>query len=349
MKWCFWLILFSPVFAFSQNTYGYKNLVMEGGGVRGLAYSGALEVLEKKGILDSIDRVAGSSAGAIAGLMVSLGYNSVEIDSILQNLKIQEFNDGKFLIGKLKRIKTEFGVYKGDKFESWLGQLIEFKTGNANITFNELHQLHLSKRPFKDFYCTGTNITQQRLDILSWQTMPEMKLSTAVHISGCIPFYFKPVPIDSEGKEVDLGDTTVKYDLYVDGGMLCNYPINMFDSSLDGDNPLTSEKVIYNHQTLGLKLERGEQIENFDKNDVNIAPYQIVTMKEYTSAVMNLMMESINRKSPQLANERGRTIYISYGDISGKPRKISSAEKKILHDYGVSAANKFFDTPLVAK
>ncbi len=349
MKWCFLLILLSPVFVFSQNTRRYRNLVMEGGGVRGLAYSGALEVLEQKGILDNIDRVAGSSAGAIAGLMVSLGYNSFEIDSILQNLKIQEFNDGKSWIGKFKRIKTEFGLYKGDKFESWLGQLIEFKTGNANITFNELHRLHLSNRAFKDFYCTGTNITQQRLDILSWKTMPDMKLSTAVHISGCIPFYFKPVPINPAGKEVALGDTTVKYDLYVDGGMLCNYPINMFDSSLDGNNPLTSEKVIFNPETLGLKLERGEQIENFDKNDLSIAPYQIVSMKEYTSAVMNLMMETINRKSPQLANERGRTIYISYGDISGKPRKISLSEKKILHDYGITAASKFFDTPLVAK
>lgn len=349
MKWLLLLIFFIPAYVFAQNTYGYKNLVMEGGGVRGLAYSGALEVLEQKGIIDNLDRVAGSSAGAIAGLMVSLGYNSTEIDSILQNLKIQEFNDGKSLYGKLKRIKTEFGLYKGDKFESWLEQLIEFKTGKAHITFSDLHQLHLANKSFKDFYCTGTNITRQRLDIFSWKTMPGMKLSTAVHISSCIPFYFKPVPVDSLGNEVALSDTSAKYDLYVDGGMLCNYPINMFDSSLDGNNPLTTENVIYNPGTLGLKLERGEQIENFDKNDVDIAPYQIVSMKEYTSAVMNLMMESINRKSPHLANERGRTIYISYGDISGKPRKISLEEKKVLHDYGVKAAMKFFDTPLVAK
>ncbi len=320
---------------------------MEGGGVRGLAYSGALEILEQKGILKNIDRVAGSSAGAIAGLMVSLGYNSKEIDSILQRLKIQEFNDGKDIFGKIKRVKKEYGLYKGNEFEKWLGLLIQQKTGSPNTTFNELHQLHLTNKDFKEFYCTGTNITLQRLDILSWQTWPDMKLKTAVHISGCIPFYFKPVPVDRTGNEVQLKDTLANYNLYVDGGFLCNYPINMFDSSLDGSNPLTSEKVIYNQQTLGLKLERGEQIEEFNKNNLSIAPYQISSMKQYTSAVMNLMMESINRK-PGLANEKGRTIYISYGDISGRPRKISSEEKKFLHDNGIPAADKFFNKPIVA-
>lgn len=339
--------LFFPLLVFSQNNYNYKNLVMEGGGVRGLAYSGALEILEQNGILKNIDRVAGSSAGSIAGLMVSLGYNSKEIDSILQTLKIQEFNDGKDIISEINRVKKEYGLYKGDEFEKWLGQLIEQKTGSTNTTFSQLHRLHETNKNFKEFYCTGTNITLQRLDILSWKTRPDMELKTAVHISSCIPFYFKPVPIDSAGNEVLLKDTLANYNLYVDGGMLCNYPINMFDSSLDGSNPLTSEKVIYNPQTLGLKLERGEQIEEFEKGDSAIAPYKITGIKQYTGAVMNLMMETINRK-PGLANEKGRTIYISYGDISGKPRKVSLEEKKMLHDYGVSATTKFFNEPIAA-
>jgi len=320
---------------------------MEGGGIRGLAYSGAIEELEQKGILKNINQVAGSSAGAIAGLMVSLGYTSKEIDSILQSLKIQEFNDGKFFFGKIKRVKKEFGIFKGDEFQKWFGELIGYKTGNPVMTFKQLHLLHLSNNNFKDFYCTGTNITQQRLDIFSWKTRPDMKLSTAVHISSCIPFYFKPVPVDSVGNEVSLKDSLASYDLYVDGGMLCNYPISIFDSCANGENPLTSDKIIYNHETLGLKLERSEQIDEFDKNVENIAPYQIKNMKEYTSAIMNLTMESINRK-PGLANEKGRTIYISYGDISGKPRKVSSSQKKFLHQNGIIAVNKFFSEPIVA-
>jgi NTE family protein len=343
MKTYLLFLFFLPTILFAQTSYPYKNLALEGGGVRGLAYAGALEVLEQKDILKNVERIAGSSAGAIAGLMVSLGYNSKEIDSILQTLKIQEFNDGKDIFAKIKRIKREYGMYRGEKLESWLGRLIFYKTGDSNTTFLQLHQLHGKSNEFKDFYCTGTNISRQQLEVLSWEKWPQMKLKTAVHISGCIPFYFKPVPIDSAGNEVSVKDTISKYDLYIDGGMLCNYPVNMFDSSTDGSNPLLGDHVIYNRQTLGLKLERADQIREFNEEKTDIAPYEIKSMKQYSDAVMNLMMEKLNRKTPDLSNEKGRTIYISYGDISGRVRKISMEEKKILHDNGFLAATEFFN------
>ncbi|MEP7229474.1 MAG: patatin-like phospholipase family protein [Ginsengibacter sp.] len=347
MKIYFLLLLLLPGTIFCQSTYQYKNLVLEGGGVRGLAYAGAIEVLEQKNIIKNIERVAGSSAGAIAGLMISLGYNSVEIDSILQNLRIQQFNDGKDIVGKIIRIKKEYGLFKGNNFEKWIGKLIEYKSGDSNITFYELHRRHLMDNTFKDFYCTGTNISRQQLEIFSWETWPQMQLKTAVHISGCIPFYFKPVAIDSVGNEIYAKKADSKYDLYVDGGMLCNFPINMFDSCAAGHNPLVSKDVHYNYETLGLKLEREKQIEEFEENKTTIAPYQIKNMMDYTSAVMNLMMEKINRNSTDLSNEKGRTIYISYGEISGRIRKMSSEEKKLLHDNGVSAAKQFFNSGTV--
>ena len=343
MKTLWLLFTLVPLFAISQINYPYKNLALEGGGVRGIAYAGALEILEQKNILKNVERVAGSSAGAIAGLIISLGYNSAEIDSILQTLKIGEFNDGKNLLGKIKRVKREYGVYRGERLESWLGRLIFNKTGDENTTFLQLHLLHEKNNEFKDFYCTGTNISRQRLDILSWEKWPQMKLKTAVHISGCIPFYFKPVPIDSIGNEVSLNDTLTRYDLYVDGGMLCNYPVNMFDSCTDGGNPLTSGHVIYNRLTLGLKLERDAQIKEFNEERTGIAPYNIKSMKQYSDAVMNLMMERLNRNTPDLSNEKGRTIYISYGEISGRLRNISTDEKKMLHYNGVCGATEFFD------
>ena len=332
-----------PASVYAQKTYTYKNLVMEGGGVRGLAYSGALEVLEQKGVLKNIENVAGSSAGAIAGLMVALNYSSFEIDSVLQGLKIQEFNDGKFFTGKIWRIKNEYGLFKGDKFDKWLGDLIANKTGNAEITFSGLHQLHLDNKIFRNFYCTGTNVSQQRFEILSYKTWPHMKLRTAVHISSCIPFYFVPIGINKHGNEVPLEDTSQAFDLYVDGGMLCNFPINIFDSCTTGSDPFFCNNLIYNSETLGLKLERGDQIAQFEKNNTAIAPYDIKSIKQYFGAVMNLMMEKLNRNSADLANEKGRTIYISYGDISGRPRRMADKIKSMLHQNGISAAQKFFE------
>lgn len=337
-----WFVFF-PAVVVSQKNYAYKNLVFEGGGIRGLAYPGALKVLEEKGVIKNIERVAGTSAGAITALMVGLGYNSHEIDSIIYTLKIQQFNDGKNIFGKIRRIKKEYGIFKGDKFERWLGQVIKNKTGNTNTTFSQLHQLHLNSNNFKDVYCTGTNISLQKLAIFSWINTPAMKIKTAVHISACIPIYFKPVAVDSTWNEVSIR-SKIKYDLYADGGMINNYPINMFDTCIDGDDPFICDKIIYNYETLGLKLERHEQIKQFNHGLTDIAPYSISSLNNYLLAINNLLQETLGRKTYNLKNEIKRTIYINYGNIFGKPRRVNETEKKYLFENGVIAAENFFNS-----
>ena len=39
-------------------SYHFKNLVFEGGGVKGIAYVGAMEVLDREGILNNIERAS---------------------------------------------------------------------------------------------------------------------------------------------------------------------------------------------------------------------------------------------------------------------------------------------------
>ncbi|MDQ7860327.1 patatin-like phospholipase family protein [Peribacillus frigoritolerans] len=60
-------------------TYPFKNLIFEGGGVKGLAFVGALEILEENHILENIKRFGGTSAGAITALLLGLGYNAKQI------------------------------------------------------------------------------------------------------------------------------------------------------------------------------------------------------------------------------------------------------------------------------
>ena len=109
------MLLLLPYFSLAQLNPVYKNLALEGGGLRGIAYAGAFKVLEENGTMQQIENIAGSSAGAIAGMMVSINYKADEIDSILMSLKFQKFNDGKGgLVGKYKRIKRKFGMYKGE-------------------------------------------------------------------------------------------------------------------------------------------------------------------------------------------------------------------------------------------
>ena len=73
--------------------YNFKNLVFEGGGVKGIAYGGALEALDKKGVLSNITRVAGTSAGAINATLLALDYSSAEVSKIIAETDFKKFGD----------------------------------------------------------------------------------------------------------------------------------------------------------------------------------------------------------------------------------------------------------------
>ena len=80
----------------SSTEYQFHNLVFEGGGVKGIAYAGALEVLQEKGILPLIERVAGTSAGAITAALLAVGFTPAEIRSTLSQTDVAEFKDDSF-------------------------------------------------------------------------------------------------------------------------------------------------------------------------------------------------------------------------------------------------------------
>ncbi|MEP6673868.1 MAG: patatin-like phospholipase family protein [Ferruginibacter sp.] len=323
----------------------YKNLVFEGGGIRGVAYAGVVTALEQKGLLQHIEKVAGTSAGSIIALMISLGYNAEEIDSMMTKLRIEQFNDGKGgLIGKYTRVKKFYGIHKGDEFEKWLELLIEKKLHNKFATFADLRAMRLLRSDadhrLKDFYCVGTNLTKQQAEIFSFETSPNMPLRTAVRISCSIPLFYEPVLLDSTGTQIKNPAKGQYYQVYIDGGIMANYPVNIFDSCRNGGSPLFCDNIIHNYQTLGIKLDRNAQVEQL-AHSTDIPGYNINNLNDYISAFVNLMMETMNRK-PNLENEKGRTIYIGYGDIFSKPRKMKSSEKKELFESGKNAVEKFF-------
>ena len=95
-----------------------KNLVFEGAGVRGIAYCGAMQELESGGLLQHVERVGGTSAGAITALTISLGYTAEEIAKIISTTDFKKFNDGRFIFfGGINRTNKYFGWYRSYKFE----------------------------------------------------------------------------------------------------------------------------------------------------------------------------------------------------------------------------------------
>lgn len=328
------IFCFTGFYCPSQTT-PIRNLVFEGAGVRGIAYSGAIQELETHSVLKDVQRVGGTSSGAITALLLSIGYSADEIALIVTNTSFKKFNDGRyFFIGGINRLQKYFGWYRGKKFERWLSKLIEAKTGNAGITFGQLKQ-----KGFKDLYVTGTCLNKQSLIVFSSENYPNMKVKDAVRISMSIPLYFEAVFIDSSGKVVHHPKSKAGLDVMVDGGFLANFPIKIFDSTRYFDSSkLNSYEP--NFQTIGFRIDREDQIQN-DTSGKSLAPVQITSLKDYFGAFYNIVIENLNRQ--MLTKEDWqRTISISDGNVAPRVRKLPREEMDILMYNGAVATKNFF-------
>ena len=329
----FSLLLLVSISLFSQNKE-IKNLVFEGAGIRGIAYAGAVKVLEQENILPQIERVGGTSAGAITAMMIALGYSSGEVASVLAQTKFHKFNDGKFFFfGGIHRMRKNYGWYRGKKFSKWVEQLIEQKTNNKDLTFKELHELG-----FKDLYAVGTCLNQQKMMVFSRETYPNMKIKDAIRISMSIPLYFQAVFIDQEGNVFSKQNKERTLDIVVDGGIIGNFPIEIFDTmKKEEDGNLIR---IPNPQTLGIRIDSKEQIEHDDISK-ELIPLEINSLKDYINAFYIFTLENLNRNTMTKA-DWGRSISISSGDVGPKIKRLSNKQITALVGNGKSYTMKYF-------
>lgn len=330
----FLLIACTPAAA---QKYNYKNLVMEGGGIKGIAYGGAMLELEEKGILKDIVRVAGTSAGAIQASLLAVGYSATEISDIIANTPVESFNDDGFISRGTKRLFNDFGWFKGDSFLATMEQLIFDRTGNRNLTFKDLHLLSTTY-PFRDLYVVGADLTEQKSVIFSHETYPNMRVADAVRISMSIPIYYRALWVNPEGKVIENPNPEDKCHLFVDGGILMNYPIEIFDDSRFLSKPSSAGKKVFNKETIGLRLDRMEQINQEVKNGSGIAPYEITDFNSYVSALSSILMRNVNPAHPEDVH---RTIFINDLGMSPRVRKILPDEKELMMDSGRKGVQDF--------
>lgn len=310
-----------------------KNIVFEGAGIRGIAYAGVIAELEKHHKINNIEKVGGTSAGAITALMLSLSYSSQEMADIVSGTNFKKFNDGRFMFfGGINRMKNKFGWYRGDKFTKWISEIIENKTGNPDITFEELHL-----KGYKDLYVTATCINKQKLLVFSRENYPKMKVKDAVRISISIPLYFKAVFIDSAGAVYNKPDDKENLDIVVDGGIIGNFPIFIFDETeIDSSG---RENRIPDTKTLGVRIDSEVQIQN-DASSRSLVHLDVNNFKDYISAFYILIIENLNRKD-LTENDWKRTLSISSAGISPRIKKLSKEQKDSLISSGRAFTSNF--------
>ena len=329
--------------------YHFRNLVFEGGGVKGIAYIGAIKELNERGILPNIERVGGASAGAIYATILGLNYSIDEIDKILDDLDFQKLLDkinilNPFVIIEfIRNFGKLFGQNKGDYFRYWIGEKIRNKTGDSETTFAELETLK-STKGFKSLYIMGTNLSTGLSEVFSYETTPNIHIADAVRISMSVPFFF-------EAKKL-------KEDILVDGGVLDNYPIKLFDRkkyvSITAHQRMPdyyiriNEKIagnlishyVYNKETFGFRLSTEEQLSLFrdgagKKRKINnLFDYMKVLIETFFSVQQNYHLHQ---------DDWHRTIYIDTLGIDSLEFNISDDKKEELIKSGKDGVKKYFD------
>jgi NTE family protein len=291
--------------------FPYRNLVFEGGGVKGLAYAGAVDVLDQAGISSQIERVGGASAGAITATLVSLGYTGDEVRQTFMNMDFTKFEDGG-LLGP-ERLLEEYGWYKGDYFLNFIEEQIGRKTGNPRATFADV------KRPdFKDLYVVGTELTQQLSVVFSNESSPDMAIADAVRISMSIPLFFAACKV---------GDN-----VFCDGGVLNNYPISLFDKQRYLSDPSGDpDEDITNQETLGFHLD------NLSHPPVNTINDLFRYVDEVYEAIINIQRDLLMSNPDDVK----RSVFIDNLGIKTTDFKLTRAQKLALIESGKDATEKY--------
>ncbi|XP_071957052.1 uncharacterized protein [Antedon mediterranea] len=201
-----------------QYDYPFENLVFAGGGNRLFAYTGALEVLHETGILKNIKRFAGTSLGALTACFAALGVHPrevvVEVEKVRRDIR-KMLKDSRWgILSLIPNTLKRYGWHPANVYARWLELNLSDYAGKPDITFREFYE-----KTGKELCCVTTNLNQMSVEYCHVKTTPDMPIIIALRMSMSLPVLLQAVKHQMHGEE----------DVFVDGGLLCNYPIHVFD------------------------------------------------------------------------------------------------------------------------
>jgi predicted acylesterase/phospholipase RssA len=211
----------------------FKNIVISGGGFKTFGLLGALKYYEKEfDNFKTFQNYLGCSAGSLICLFLCLEY---KIDDIIEILKMFYFKIKHKIKIKLENVINffeNFGLIDNIFLDELIEDLLLKKFNKNDINFIEF-----SKITGKNLIINSSNLTKKNEDYFNVDNNPEMSIKLAIKISMCVPLIFIPIKYNNN--------------LYIDGGLYNNFPINYFNFN----------KI----ETLGLTLKynKKEDITNF--------------------------------------------------------------------------------------
>lgn len=205
-----------------------ENLIFQGGGARAIAYIGAIKVLEQRGILHDVKRVAGTSAGAITATLIALGYSSEEIYKFLVEKPLTDFLDFAPSWG---------GICAGEEFLDWMNQVIKAKTGIPNCTFGELKQKIKNRENFKHLCVCAIKVGSGAQNVAIYfnsedEQWDKLLIASALRASMSLPVIYPAYTLLFKNPKDQICYPDEVQRSFMDGGIagrLFNLPIDVFD------------------------------------------------------------------------------------------------------------------------
>jgi predicted acylesterase/phospholipase RssA len=281
-----------------------KHLVIPGGGPTGLKALGALQYLEQNGFwnISDIETIYSTSAGSIISVLLCLKFDWETInDYIIKRPWNEAFKLG---VDQIFEAYSKKGLFDKNIAEIFYKPFFNARDISIGITLKEFYKISNI-----EIHLFTLDINNFNLEDLSYITHPDMPLLTAVQMSSAIPILISPVCVDDK--------------CYVDGGIVCNYPINQCI--------LRAGNV---DEIFGL---RNKYIKNHD----NIVKEKS-TILEY---VMNFIGKLVNNVSLRIEEQTvpNELIYDAEPmNLSNIQLALSSKEnRQELIDFGIEAGKKF--------
>jgi NTE family protein len=289
----------------------YIDGVFSGGGIKGFALIGALEVIEQKGF--RFERVAGTSAGSIVAGLSAAGYTSGEMFDLMNELDLKKLLDARrtllpFKAAKWLLLYWRLGLYKGNELERWIAEKL---AARGIRTFGDLAPQKLR--------VIASDLTNGQLvvlpdDLMSYGVDPgRFSVAKAIRMSCSLPYFFEPVKLKSFEGETSL---------LVDGGVLSNFPMWLFDK----------ENVKKLRPVLGIKLSH--DVLNREKNKI----YNAIQLYEALFETMKDAHDAryISRKHAK------NIIFVPTEGIVSTEFGLTAERKEELLELGRKSARKFF-------
>ena len=328
------------------------NLVFEGGGILGISYLGILDFLHHQGMLQSIRRVAGTSAGAMMACMTSLNLPYDELKTMSGTLNFKKipqkvvqsdppkissaFRDQfKKVFGSdvdsVYRLIKSFGWYSSEYLYTWMKEQISSQFNHSlkqpPYTFADFKNpyIHKGQRSFLDLYVVGTDISTKSSKVFCYETTPDMEVAKAIRVSMSIPLFFESVILNETGSSY-----RARPHIFADGGIMRNYPITLFDSKYFTNKMTTA----VNRETLGIRFKKKEKYREIN----SIIGYIESLIRSYLT-----IQQDIYNNSPQ---DQSRSIVIDTKDTSFVDFDITPNDEKykFLYQQGYKAAQDYFQT-----